>query len=300
MTSPQYDNLIRLIEQIPELKECFKTVNHSIGRAPGGRYITTNIRTIRNNDRFMEWRAELEYELDLLPQNSTVSEIQRLLKHIDSGWTEENDFNIITKKLKVLQKHIQNQTESPLNQTLDPLAESELCNNVLKALISIQKNPIYRGRNEDEINDGIRDILNIIYNGHDQTRQGVSESKIDAGEIDFLIKTPQGLPYAIMEALKLSYLDKNELNNHINKALVNYDPTGCPYVFVFLYVTAVNFDDFWRKFITYMKEYQFQYEVKNHIYEIDHHLAESKHAKAILSRNNCDISVHFYAIHIAS
>ena len=61
-------------------------------------------------------------------------------------------------------------------------------------------------------------MLGMKYEKVDQTRQGDSVSGKDAGSIDIqLLK--DGMPVVMIEALKLSSLDQNELSIHIDKVL---------------------------------------------------------------------------------
>lgn len=182
--------------------------------------------------------------------------------------------------------------------TTDIFSEKVLCSNLQKALLNIQKNPLYRGCNENEFNDAIRDNLCMIYDIYDQTRQGESGTGKQAGEIDLLIKDKRGLPYALIEALRLSSLDKATLNHHITKVLSKYDPIGCPYVFIFTYATGSNFDSFWSKYYQHLREYEFPYKTVSPVCECDNIYTESRHAYAILERSGIAFKVHFYAIHV--
>lgn len=105
-----------------------------------------------------------------------------------------------------------------------------LCYNVLKALLIFQKNPIYKGCKEDEINDGIRDCLNMMYDVRDQTRQGESESGIftyatGADFVRFYRKlfdfvTEYDFPYESIGHLKTinhDYLESKHLSIKLNR-----------------------------------------------------------------------------------
>ena len=285
-----------LIDRLPEIEALFSTTYVSFVKPAFKPPVQTPLRTIRKNPEYMSWRAEIEYELDQLPESRMIDEILKLFKKIDNGWTEDTDFSQLTAKLTALRNHLPDIVKEEKNRT-DETYEEILCRDFLKALVAVQKNPIYKGKQEDEINDGLRDMLNMAYDVKDQTRQGKSESKKQAGEVDLLI-TEDGLPTALIEALKLPSLNKDYVHAHIKKALINYDPVGCKYVFLFSYYNGANFESFWEKYIHYISEYPFPYDKVNDLFEVEAQYAESRHAIVGLKRSGIDIHLHFYAIHV--
>ena len=178
-------------------------------------------------------------------------------------------------------------------QTL--INEDKISTDVFRALLNVQKNPIYIGQKENTINDGIRDMLDSNYGLKDQTRQGLSESGKDAGEVDLMLYN-DGLPIALMEGLKLSSVDTTKIDSHINKALENYNPIGCPLVYILMYVTAKGFKEFWEKLVKHLMALKFSYEVLEGLCEIGPVYGDSRHGKLILQRNGIPINVHVYAI----
>ena len=173
--------------------------------------------------------------------------------------------------------------------------EESVSSHVMKALLAIQRDKMYENVKEDNINDGIRNQLDMVYNIKDQTRQGKSESGKDAGEVDIEI-CENSIPVVIMEGLKMDSFKKEYLDVHINKALVNYDPNGCPLVYILIYATVKRFEDFWEKIVNHMKDYCFPYTVEEKIREISSVYTDSRHAKVVLNRNGKRVSVHLYAI----
>ena len=165
----------------------------------------------------------------------------------------------------------------------------------MKALLAIQRDKLYESVKEDNINDGIRNQLGMVYEIKDQTRQGESESGKDAGEVDIEI-CENGNPVVIMEGLKMDSFKKEYLDVHINKALVNYDPNGCPLVYILIYATVKRFEVLWEKIKNHMKDYRFPYTVEEKIMEISSVYTNSRHAKVVLNRNGKRVSVHLYAI----
>ena len=175
--------------------------------------------------------------------------------------------------------------------------EKELNENILKALINIQNNKIYYGKKENVINDGLRDMLRMVFECSDQTRQGESETGVDSGQVDILIRE-NGIPRSVIEAIRLTYLDKENIKSHINKAVYNYDANGCKVINIVIYAMMARFADFWNKFYSFLNETDYPYEINGEIEEIDTDFAESRHAKVILSREEYPISLHFYVIHL--
>jgi len=173
--------------------------------------------------------------------------------------------------------------------------EETISADVLRILLKVQGNRIYNGQNENTINDGIRDMLGEKYDLRDQTRQGESESGKDAGEVDLMLYN-EGLPVALMEGLKLDSVDTTKIDSHINKAMVNYDPIGCPLVYILMYVTAKKFDEFWEKLVNHLLAFKFSYELLEGLRDISTAYTDSRHGKLILQRNGLSISVHVYAI----
>ncbi len=200
--------------------------------------------------------------------------------------------NIYSEIIKIEDKIIES-FEEVLEKSL--FDEVTICSKVLTALLHVQGNRIYEGKNENAINDGIRDQLKMVYEVRDQTRQGDSVSGKDAGEVDLLICNG-GNPWAIIEGLKISSLEKNYLDTHIQKALVNYDPFGCPLVYILVFAKVKLFDEFWSKLIGYVADYRFPYEVVEAFREINSAYTESRHGKTVLQRNGKKISVHLYAV----
>lgn len=175
------------------------------------------------------------------------------------------------------------------------LDEDTVSRNVMKALLNVQKDKLYESAKENNINDGIRNQLSIVYEVKDQTRQGDSESGRDAGEVDIML-CDNGNPAVIMEGLKLASFESGKLDTHINKALVNYDPNGCPLVYILIYATVKGFGEFWDKVMNYIDGYSFPYDTVDGIRDIATAYADSRHAKVVLNRNGKNVNVHLYAV----
>ena len=177
-------------------------------------------------------------------------------------------------------------------------SEDQLCSNIYKALLHIQKNPVLYDRPENVLNDSVRDNLRMLYSVLDQTRQGTSQSGKDAGSIDMLISTNDGLPLAIIEAMKLTFVDCAYISLHIDKVLTNYDPSGCPFVFILTYASCSNFESFCTRFFHYLRAYDYPHGSMELIRVHSVNLSESSHIQVVLNRSGKSISIHFLTVNI--
>ena len=180
----------------------------------------------------------------------------------------------------------------------DKYSEEQLCLNIHKSLLHIQKNPVLYNRPENVLNDSVRDNLRMVYSVLDQTRQGTSQSGNDAGSIDMLICTKDGLPLAIIEAMKLTFVDRAYISLHIDKVLTNYDPAGCPYVFVLTYASCSNFESFCTRLFHYLRAYDYPHGSIELIQLHPVAFSESNHIQVVLNRSGKSISIHFLTVNI--
>ena len=180
---------------------------------------------------------------------------------------------------------------------LDILDENKLSANIMLALTHIQENIIYEHRNENSINDGVRDQLKMIYDVRNQSRHGVSVCGKDAGEIDMMV-CDSGKPYSIIEGVMLDSIDKSTLDGHISKVLTNYNPIGCPLIYLLIYVKAKRFDDFWYRLTEYIENYSFPYDVVENFRNIPTVYTELGYGKVVFSRNGKKVSFHLFAVKI--
>lgn len=175
-------------------------------------------------------------------------------------------------------------------------SEENLNMHIFRALQLVQCNRVYYDKKENELNDGVRDELRMIYEIKDQTRQGSSSGGKDAGEIDLLI-CRHGFPVAIVEGLKVDSLRREYIQDHIDKVLTYYDPAGCPYVYIIIYAAVKKFALFWENCFKYIKEeYNYPFKIKEELREINHMYTNSKHAKAVICREDINVSIHFFAV----
>lgn len=176
-------------------------------------------------------------------------------------------------------------------------------NKVLTDLIMIGEkictDPMYNAETyENSINDAFRNMLSIQgYNEvKDQTRHGRSSAGKSAGNVDLLL-TKDGKEIAIFEALRLSSLSRNEIDEHINKAITNYNALGTP-TFIVVYYNSSNFGNFWNRFYEYVKVYSYPCQIKRQVEELAHPNASTRVAKMVLSKDGYDFPVYFMAFKI--
>ena len=175
--------------------------------------------------------------------------------------------------------------------------EAPLFRDLTKALLAIQRNNLFYGAEENTLNDALKGYLGMVYDVHDQTRQGVSETGSSSGEIDLLI-CKDSLPFAIVEALKLESVNKAVLQRHIDKLLVNYDPNGLPYAYLVVYYSKTNFSRFCKTFEKYLRQYSYPYQAADKLTVLDSDYSELFLAEITLNRNNKPMTLFFIAVHI--
>lgn len=175
---------------------------------------------------------------------------------------------------------------------------------VLKDLIQVSErlcsNALYSATShENDINDYFRDALCFMgYNEvKDQTRHGVSISEKDAGEVDLLL-TKSGKEIAIFEGLKLNSINTKYIDEHIKKAIDNYNALGTA-SFVVAYVNVANYDRFWEKYYEHISNYAHNMVCKLPMKELTHPNATTRIAYEILSKDGYDFPVYFMTIKIA-
>ena len=152
---------------------------------------------------------------------------------------------------------------------------------------------------ENRINDYFRDML--LAKGYDetkdQTRHGISASGKDAGEVDILL-TQNGKEIAIFEGLKLESVRTAYIDEHIDKAIINYNALGTA-TFIVAYVNTGDFESFWERYSNHVQGYNFPLSVKESFKESVHPNAATRVGSLILSRDGFDFPVYFIAFKIS-
>lgn len=288
----EYTELTILIDKLPEIKKLFHTEYKSLFKPQFKPPTQDPFEVIHDVPEYMKWKADIQFNLEKLPDSQIVSDINDLFRRIDNSLMGEDDtFSQLEAKLLILRKHI------PIEVNGDSYEEG-INKTLLNALVTIQRNPIYFDKNENELNDVVRDLLRMAdYNVKDQTRQGESESGKEAGEIDILIHDNSDMPKGIIEALQLGSLDKANITKHLNKVLEKYDPNGYRYAFLLIYYKGKSLNTFWNKMNAFVdKEYRFPFDKIGEVTEIDTGYSESRHGFILLKRNGRDVHLHLYAV----
>jgi len=181
----------------------------------------------------------------------------------------------------------------------DLTTANDVLNDLAKVSERLSTNATYKSDTpENSINDYIRDMLLLMgYNEvKDQTRHGISLSGKNAGEVDILI-SKSGKEIAIFEGLKLKSVDSAYIDNHILKAIVNYNALGTA-TFIVAYVSSDNFESFWNRYTDYLERYTFPLQTKRALTTKASPNAALRIASMILSRDGYDFPVFFMAINI--
>lgn len=139
--------------------------------------------------------------------------------------------------------------------------QNKLFLDIINVCQVMQSNKIYWHASEDARNTYIRDLLRAKeYCIADQTLSGKSASGKQAGELDIDIRESPEKPWTIYEALNISSFsetNKKNWNDHLSKLLDNYNPIGCPFLFLASYLECSkdNFKEIWLKYLEHISTY---------------------------------------------
>jgi len=135
---------------------------------------------------------------------------------------------------------------------------------------------------EDIHNDRLTDYLrNEGYQVADQSRSG--KAKKTAGELDLCIRKKSGTIDCIIEALreKSAGTDNENIINHINKLIYNYDCSGNKVNYIICYCEAKGYTRFVNNYINYIDN------LKNHpLYNSKYELLETENVTSVYSEKN--------------
>lgn len=289
------ERFIRLVEKLPQIEAIFTMRQAPVG-VINGDIDGFDMGTIYQNPTYQTWRAAVEFELAGYEPVQIADNVRNEFRNIDDGWFEDIKFVRLKGYLLAIAENLLSQPVESENG-YDKYSEQGLNHYVLRALTNLQARHLLWNSEENDLNDALRDSLDLLYSMNDQTRRGISQSGAGAGEIDLLIRR-EGLPFAIIEALRLRSLNREYLNTHINKALTNYDQAGCPHSFVVVYAQVNDFADFWNKLLEHVRNYQFPYPVNDALSELVVEQTEVRVAKMKLSRSEKPVDFRIYAIHL--
>ena len=152
---------------------------------------------------------------------------------------------------------------------------------------------------ENTINDYYRDMLRAKgnYIVADQTRYGRSAKGKEAGEVDLLLRK-DNKDAAIIEGLKLTYVDDATLKTHINKVFTRYNVLGIPAYFL-IYATAKDSEDFWNRVYSYLEEYKYPLKVVKKMETISVPYATVRVASTILQKDGYSIHTAFIIVNLS-
>lgn len=289
------ERFIQLVEKLPQIERLF-TPQHADTAVLNGELDGFDMGTIYQNPTYQAWRASVEFELADYEPARIAENIRDEFRNIDGGWFQDMTFVRLKGYLLAIAENLLSQPVEAENG-YDKYSEQGLNHYILRALTNLQAKHLLWNGEENDLNDALRDSLDLLYSVNNQTRRGISQSGAGVGEIDLLIRR-EGLPFAIIEALRLRFLNREYLNTHINKALTNYDQAGCPHSFIVVYAQVNDFADFWNKLLEHVKNYQFPYPTEEALSECDVEQTEVRVAKLKFSRSERPVDFRIYAIHL--
>jgi hypothetical protein len=183
------------------------------------------------------------------------------------------------------------------------MADLASSQSVLKDLIEISNelcnNAGYNQHTpENQTNDFYRSMLRMkgYVQVNDQTRHGVSSSGKGAGSVDLLLRK-NDKEIAIIEALKLECLNRSYIDEHIQKAIINYNALGTP-TFLLVYMDASDFNSLWNRFYEYIQDYDFGLEVIQKVSIQVTPNAALRLSDCVLSRDGYEFPVKFLAVNM--
>lgn len=227
-------------------------------------------------------------------------QIQCMLKEADDEYIDADELKadeIKKMALEMIGEHLIFQNdEERLN--CDLVAANRVLADLINVSNTIAENAYYNHSTyEDVITTEYRNLLKAkgYIEIHDQTLQGLSSNKKKAGEVDLLI-CENNKAIALIEGLKLSCLNKDYIDKHIEKAVKNYNDLGTP-TFIISYVSVGNFADFWDKYSAYLAEYDYGCDCRS-FEVIPPPSAAVRICKTLLVRDSFCFPVFFIAVKI--
>lgn len=224
-------NLAYYIAQLSNLDYNYGYYINGVERV-GGKYIVNGI------DHNLDISKSLEVALTYLDN----------VPNIEVGTFTLRGNNILLLKVYKTERFTAIKIESCISEEINKYLED-----VLYSCIQLQSLALYSEAKENERNDFIAKILESKgYIIKDQTRRGKSNSGKDAGEVDIYIQNKNGFPFSIIEALNLKNFNTDYIDTHIDK-INKYDTTGNTVNLCLTYANIVDFDAFWRKYCSHLK-----------------------------------------------
>lgn len=141
--------------------------------------------------------------------------------------------------------------------------ETVLCEKLMVAFRGIQSDSYNNGNAEDALNNLVAFFLRAYYgeeNVHREEPQGLSGKGQKSGETDILVYQ-NGTQLALLEGVVLSSLDKNKLDDHVDRLLVKYNTQGVPYTVLVIYAKNAPDCIFFDKVEMYLQSYHYPYPI---------------------------------------
>ena len=141
--------------------------------------------------------------------------------------------------------------------------ETILCEKLMVAFRGIQSDFYNNGNAEDALNNSVAFFLRAYYgeeNVHREEPQGTSRKGQKSGETDILIYQ-NGTQLALLEGVVLSSLEKNKLDDHVDRLLVKYNTQGVPYTVLVIYAKNAPDYIFFDKVEMYLQSYHYPYPI---------------------------------------
>lgn len=213
---------------------------------------------------------------------------------IELGTFTLHDRNILVLKVYKADKFTAIKIESCISEEINKYLED-----VLYSCIQLQSLALYSEAKENDRNDFIAKILESKgYIIKDQTRRGKSNTGKEAGEVDIYIQNRNGFPFSIIEALNLKNFNTDYIDTHIDK-IYKYDTTGNAVNLCLTYANIVDFDAFWQKYCSHLKNRDYLNELVS--IEVNEMLpySEIRVAKATHRRSGKLTYLYHIAVHFS-
>ncbi|MEK5238148.1 RNA-binding domain-containing protein [Paenibacillus sp. FSL L8-0470] len=194
--------------------------------------------------------------LSLTVKDSAKEPISTALSLISVELEVEYD-NIDVNGRNVFVIKLKNSPKAPsMNFTRDLDSQEGFIKNLIVACLTLQARNYYSNASEDERNDYIGDMLAAIgYSIKDQTRRGSSSSGKGSGELDIFVSKDR-LPFTVIEAMNLSSLSTNYINEHLDK-IFSYDTSGNKFNVCLSYVKIADFNSFWERYSAHVTNHSY-------------------------------------------
>jgi len=173
----------------------------------------------------------------------------------------------------------------------------KLLEDLIHSCKQMQEDNIFHHVDEDTRTRQILRLLPKKYLTKDQSQRGISGNGIKSGSIDAVIKV-NDTEY-LVEALNLSYINKNEIDSHINKLEYNYDQNGITTKFIIIYynVDIGKFDEKVKRYQKYIEvDCAFIYKLTNRMEEIDSKYTDIRILKSVHNRESKEVNLYHILI----